>query len=114
MKEFTQEIVDDFVIDKICKGYLLKVSDRQFDDMGKSMVREFLENRERHNPLDCWNFIKELLDMCVCASWCSSFEIAMLDLESYYNAPIGAYCQKDGTINNSPWRIKMSKYWNEK
>ncbi|RDJ35386.1 MAG: hypothetical protein DWQ19_11260 [Crenarchaeota archaeon] len=108
MREFTQDHVD-FYIDKFFKEYLLKVSDRQVDEIAKNMVRKFLSEESKHNPKDMWNFTKELLDICVQGSLCSSFEIVAMDFETAgYCPPEGTYCEADGSINESPWRKAVS------
>lgn len=109
MNTFKQEYVDSYLIDLVCNNYLLKVSDQQFDAIGKDMVKEFLADTTRHNPKDAWNFCKHLLDMIVNGGLASAFEMRLLDLERVYLPPEGAYCQQDGSIHNAPWRKQMAK-----
>ncbi len=108
MKDFTQEIVEGFVIETIFKEYMLKVSDEQIDPFIKNMIKEYLAQTERHNPKDTWNLCKELLDQIVHGALATSFEITLLDFEPYYLPPEGGYNHADGSINECPWRQKHS------
>lgn len=78
-------------------------SDDMLDGTIVRRIQDFLASK----PTDVvvvWNFYKEMLDLIVHGSLGSGFIVRIFDLEAFLKAPVGAYAQADGSINQAPWR----------
>lgn len=104
MKFFDQEFVDDVVINKLFREYIPSVTDSCVAEPAKNMVKEFLDKPELHNPIETWNFCKELLDRASHGALFTAFEMKLFDFEMWCFPPPGSYSRGNGTLNNAPWR----------
>lgn len=80
-------------------------SDDVMDNKLVKMIQYFLKSNDK-TDIGVWNFYKQALDACVHSCLGSSFILTLLDLEPYYEAPIGSYNYGDRSIEDAPWRKK--------
>ncbi len=85
------------------------LSDDVIDALLIKKIKEWLAANPDPAEASVWNFYKEILDDTVCGSLGNSFIMTLLDLERFYNAPVGGYQHEDGSIRNAPWRVKMER-----
>jgi hypothetical protein len=56
------------------------------------------------SPVAVWNHYKKTLDFTVRYAWGSSFVVKLLDIEPYFDPPVGGFAQRDHSIDSAPWR----------
>lgn len=86
---------------------LCKLSNETFDPILKRKIYAF--GPKSKTDVEVWNFMKEILDMIVNGSLSTSQVMTYLDVEPYYEPPVGdVYLQKNGSINKAPWRKRYT------
>lgn len=68
------------------------------------IMRKYTTDESFTTDAGVWNACKHVVDEIVYVSGAASFYITALDVEWFYEAPVGAFCQSDGSIANAPWR----------
>ena len=92
-----------FWLDMLRKVAASNVSDRVMATQLMTEFRAFVSEAD-HTEVAVWNFCKWAMDHICCFASASSFYQVMLDLERFNHAPVGAYCERDGNMDEAPWR----------
>lgn len=99
--------------DETCTGTYLGVlqkiasdppSSSTLDPFIVSKIQAYLDAPEVKTSVSVWNEYKYLLDLVVRYAAGSSFILKLLDLESFFTAPFGAFSEEAKNMHEAPWR----------